>query len=57
MSMEDKEYYKFTFKELTTREITHFYKRDFLVKYPTTKCVLAGNLIKTCQQEVNNLPV
>jgi hypothetical protein len=61
--MEEKEYYKYTFKELTAkvgdekaREIAHFYKLDFLIKYPTTKRVLAGNLIKTTRMRYRAKP-
>ena len=58
----DKEYYLYTYQELIekigpqlAKEKAQFYKKDFLVKYPKTMCVLNGPLLKTYKEEAKGL--
>jgi hypothetical protein len=54
----EKEYYLRTYSELIQRlgpelakEKADYYKKDFLVKYPKTLCVLNGPLMKTYKDD------
>jgi hypothetical protein len=56
--MSEKEFYLYTYQELIqklgeeeAKKKAQWYKKDFLVKYPKTLCIINGNLMKTYKEE------